>query len=146
MKKLPNFDDHLAEIVKNPAAKDSFDAWDLPIRLSNALAQRREDLGLTQRQLAQKLQIPQQVVSKVENLTGGTPKLLTLQRVATALGLRLDFSLQEHEPNEIASNPFKTQGIELARKTGWLYFKVKSKVETSARKKYKAVSSSGALQ
>jgi DNA-binding XRE family transcriptional regulator/predicted RNase H-like HicB family nuclease len=76
----------------------SVERWEIPIsaRLSAALLirWRRQELGLSQRQLAQRLKVSQQQIAKLEN-PDENPTLATLERAAAALGMRfsLDASL-----------------------------------------------------
>ena len=97
MRKKPTFQQHLSKSFQDPKFKEEFDAWDLPTRIANELFKRRMEAGLTQAELAARLRIPQQDISKVENLTGGIPKLPTLQKIAMALGMELGFSLRQIE-------------------------------------------------
>lgn len=66
--------------------------WEVPVsaRLSAALLirWRRQELGLSQRQLAQRLKVSQQQIAKLEN-PDENPTLATLERAAAALGMRL---------------------------------------------------------
>lgn len=52
----------------------------------------RQQLGLTQPQLATRIGVPQRQIAKVEDPLAD-PSLRTLEKVARALGLRLDVSL-----------------------------------------------------
>lgn len=60
-------------------------------RLSAALLirWRRQELGLSQRQLAQRLRVSQQQIAKLEN-PDENPTLVTLERAAAGLGMRLE--------------------------------------------------------
>lgn len=63
-------------------------------RLASALQIRwvRADLGLTQRQLAERVGVSQQQIAKLEN-PDANPTLGTLAKVAEALGLRVDVTI-----------------------------------------------------
>ncbi|HEY0463706.1 MAG TPA: type II toxin-antitoxin system HicB family antitoxin [Polyangiaceae bacterium] len=52
---------------------------------------RREELELTQGQLAKRAGVSQQQIAKLED-PGGNPTIATLEKIATALGLRLELS------------------------------------------------------
>jgi len=54
-------------------------------KVTRQLAQLRRELGVTQEELAERLDIPVQHVSRIE--AGQNITLLTLERVATALGV-----------------------------------------------------------
>lgn len=63
-------------------------------RLASALQLRwvRDELGLTQRELAARVGVSQQQIAKLEN-PDANPTLGTLEKVAEALGLRLDVTI-----------------------------------------------------
>ena len=52
----------------------------------------RQDVGLTQAELARRVGVSQQQVAKLER-PGANPSIATLRRVADALGLRLELDL-----------------------------------------------------
>ena len=56
--------------------------------------QRREQLGLTQRELASLVGTKQAVISNIENTNYNRNTLTSLSRVAKALGMELKLSLQ----------------------------------------------------
>lgn len=66
---------------------------DVPPRLAFALNVRwaRQEAGLSQAELAERLKVSQQQVAKLEAPTTN-PKLETIQRVAEVLGKRLEFA------------------------------------------------------
>ena len=53
----------------------------------------REELGLTQTQLAQRLGVSQQAIAKLER-SGGNPSIETLQRLAKALGRQVNVTFE----------------------------------------------------
>ena len=56
------------------------------------IRQRRAELGLTQAQAARSAGVSQQQIAKLEN-PDGNPTLATLDKVATALGMRVELSM-----------------------------------------------------
>jgi ribosome-binding protein aMBF1 (putative translation factor) len=58
------------------------------------LRQAREEIGLTQEKLAERLNIKMSTISRIENHAEDV-KLSTLEQVATALGKRLQVSIVE---------------------------------------------------
>jgi transcriptional regulator with XRE-family HTH domain len=60
-------------------------------QLVNKIHQRRVELGLTQKELADKVGLYQESIARIEN--GGTvPRLDTVFKIALALGMKLDLS------------------------------------------------------
>jgi predicted transcriptional regulator len=62
--------------------------------LLRGLARRREELGLSQTVVAARMETSQSSIARLESGTADT-RLSTLERFATALGLRLDWRLEE---------------------------------------------------
>jgi len=78
-----------AEIMSAPGAGDAYEAARLRFELGEAVRHRREELGITQAQLAERAGLQQPAVARFE--TGGTmPTIPMLERLAGALGLRLN--------------------------------------------------------
>ena len=78
-----------AEIMSAPGAGDAYEAARLRFELGEAVRHRREELGLTQAQLAERAGLQQPAVARFE--TGGTmPTIPMLERLADALSLRLN--------------------------------------------------------
>jgi HTH-type transcriptional regulator / antitoxin HipB len=77
------------EIMSAPGAGDAYEAARLRFELGEAVRHRREELGITQAQLAERAGLQQPAVARFE--TGGTmPTIPMLERLADALGLRLN--------------------------------------------------------
>jgi HTH-type transcriptional regulator / antitoxin HipB len=68
----------------------------LRFELAEAVRSRREELGLSQRQLAERAGMTQPGIARFE-AGGTTPTLPLLERLATALGLALNVSLAPPE-------------------------------------------------
>ncbi len=87
------FDDYLEKRLKNPKFRKAFDAVDAEVRLAVAIAEAREQAGLTQAALAKALHTKQTNISRIErgeqNLT-----VHTLEGIAKALHCRLNIQLQ----------------------------------------------------
>ena len=82
-----SFRKHLAEEMKNPEFKKLFEEEKRLLNLSYAIVEAREKKGLTQKELAQKSNVTQQQLSKIEN--GINCNMLTFIKVSNALGLGL---------------------------------------------------------
>lgn len=82
-----------ADIMSRPGAAAAYDAVRIPFELGEAVRDRREELGLTQAQLAERAGLKQPAVARFE--AGGTmPTIPMLERLATALELRLNVEFQ----------------------------------------------------
>lgn len=88
MKSL-SFRNYLNKQLKNPEVKKAFDAEDVQARLALMLAETREKQHLTQVQLAKKLHVPQQTISKIERLEHTNLTISTLEKFAKAFGKEL---------------------------------------------------------
>ena len=84
------FKDHLNEELKDPDFKKLYEEEKHLLELGMAIAEAREQKGLSQKELAQKSQVTQQQLSKIEN--GLNCNMLTFIKVSSALGLGLTIS------------------------------------------------------
>jgi HTH-type transcriptional regulator / antitoxin HipB len=78
--------------IDRPEVTASYEHARLRYELAEAVRLRREELGWSQRQLAQRAGMSQSGVARFE-ASGTTPTLPLLQRLAQALGLTLTVSL-----------------------------------------------------
>lgn len=78
------------------ARQQAANALDLVVRLRD----RRERLGLTQRQVAGRMSRHNSVVSNLERL-GSDPRWSSVQRYASALGFVIQYDLTETLPDEL---------------------------------------------
>jgi HTH-type transcriptional regulator / antitoxin HipB len=78
-----------AEIMSAPGAGAAYEGARIRFELGEAVRHRREQLGITQAQLAERAGLQQPAVARFE--TGGTmPTIPMLERLADALLLRLN--------------------------------------------------------
>ena len=81
--KKTNFDRYLAEQMRDPAFAERFkqagEAWDVALQL----AALRQQAGLSQKELAQRLKTSQQQISRLESPGYEGHSLATLRRVAS---------------------------------------------------------------
>jgi HTH-type transcriptional regulator/antitoxin HipB len=84
--------DARATRMDRPEAAEAYDQTRLRFELAEAVRIRREELGWTQRQLAERAGMTQPGVARFE-AGGTTPTLPVLERLAGALGLRLTVTL-----------------------------------------------------
>lgn len=86
-----NFDDILAEDLKNPKFKKEWDRLEPAYQAQRALIKARIETKMSQRQLAKKAKTTQAVISRIENMTV-SPSINLLQRIAEAFGKKLEIS------------------------------------------------------
>jgi HTH-type transcriptional regulator/antitoxin HipB len=90
----------LAEVraarMGRPAVAEAYEQARLRFELAETVRSRREELGLSQRQLAERAGMTQPGVARFE-AGGTTPTIPVLERLARALGLRLTVALGPHE-------------------------------------------------
>ena len=81
------WEDYKTEVKQNdPEAKCILEEAEAKARIISAMIDRRNDLGLSQRELAERCGMPQSSVARIERgLT--TPKLDTLVKIFSQLGL-----------------------------------------------------------
>jgi transcriptional regulator with XRE-family HTH domain len=92
-----NFDVYLDEQLKDPAFVERFErageAWDVALQI----AALREKAGLSQSELARKLNTSQQQVSRLESPAYEGHSLSMLRRVAEALGATVRVTIEPKE-------------------------------------------------
>ena len=81
------FREHLNEELKDPKFKRLYEEEKRLLDIGVAIAEAREQSGLSQKELSKKSRVTQQQLSKIEN--GVNCNVLTLVRVSNALGLNL---------------------------------------------------------
>ena len=82
--------------MDRPAAAEAYRQAGLRFELAEAVRSRPEELGLSQRQLAERAGITQPGVARFE-AGGMTPTIPVLERLARALGLQLTVALSPGE-------------------------------------------------
>lgn len=87
-----NFDDYLAKELRDPGFAERFHKAERELDLALGIAFRRQDAGLSQKQLAERVGTTQQQISRLER-PGYRGSLTTLERVADALGLDVEIKL-----------------------------------------------------
>lgn len=85
---MKSFRGHLKEKLKNERFKIIYEEEKQLAELSVKILGKREQLGLSQQELAKRAKITQQQLSKIEN--GINCNLATFLKVCNALGLKID--------------------------------------------------------
>jgi ribosome-binding protein aMBF1 (putative translation factor) len=89
-----DLEDHIAELTReNPELPGMIDAHLERRRLQRALAARRQDLGLSQTEVAARMKTSQSAVARLE-AGEMDAKVSTLQRYALAIGYEIEFALR----------------------------------------------------
>jgi len=78
--------------ARDPEFADGFDLGYEQFKIGVMLKQAREDAGLTQEELAQRLQTKKTAISRIENHAEDI-KLSTLEKFAEAIGKRLTLKI-----------------------------------------------------
>jgi len=89
MSERRSWSEQRADIMSAPGAGAAYDAARIRFELGEVVRHRREELGITQAELAERAGLQQPAVARFE--TGGTmPTIPMLERLADALLLRLN--------------------------------------------------------
>jgi ribosome-binding protein aMBF1 (putative translation factor) len=75
-------------LLRDPEARIAYDTLDLEFRVARMVIGARSAAGLTQQELADRMQTKQSVVARLEG-GGQLPSLTTLQKIAQATGQTL---------------------------------------------------------
>jgi len=82
--------------LHDPAYREAYDELAPEFRLARALIEARANAGLTQAQMAERMQTTQSVVARLES-GRAHPSTRTLEKFARAAGLRLKISFEPME-------------------------------------------------
>ena len=93
MKSMRKFRDRLKEDLQDKNFKKAFDEEDVFARLAVEIAKVREEQGISQRELAERLHTTQQTVSRLENPRNRSFSLTTLIKLATVFHKSLEIHL-----------------------------------------------------
>ena len=85
------FDNHKEELLKNPEFRREYEALEPKYNLIRALIRRRNELSLSQAQLAHTIGMQQPAISRLEN-GGSNATVGTLFKVIDALNLDIEFN------------------------------------------------------
>ena len=80
--------------MKSPAARAAYEQAHAAYEVGRMVHELREARGLSQRELAERMGTTQSVVGRLE-AGGSRPTIVTLERVAHALGLRLEVRFED---------------------------------------------------
>lgn len=86
--------DRIKEDLRNPKVRASFVNAGINAHVAVTVARLRQRAGLTQKDLAKKVGVAQQVISRLENPEKSNMTLGTLFRVADALGKQVEIDFR----------------------------------------------------
>jgi DNA-binding XRE family transcriptional regulator len=89
MKKMQYFTKDLNRDLKDPKYRKQYEEQLKRLRLGLKIARLRQELGVTQAQLAHRAHTSQQAISRIEAATYSHYSVLTLQKLASAMGKNL---------------------------------------------------------
>jgi len=93
--KVGRFEDWLKQELKDPQFRRSYDRERRGVYLSYRILKLREQLGLSQKAMAQRMGTSQQAVARLESGEYEGFTLKTLEKVAEALGAQLIIDLRK---------------------------------------------------
>ena len=79
---------HRAKLMKSQGFREAFEEGLDDLRVAVKIAKLRQKQGLSQTELAAKIQTSASIISRIEN--GHNTEMDTLRKIAAALGTRLD--------------------------------------------------------
>jgi ribosome-binding protein aMBF1 (putative translation factor) len=97
MKKYPPARDwatYKRKALKDPELRNEYEKLDLEFQVVNAIIGARIESGVTQQELAAKLDTKQSVISRAEGMNY-LPSLTLLRRIADALGYRVEIRFKK---------------------------------------------------
>ena len=86
--------EHRKELLKDKAVREEYEKLLPEYGLAKSIIDQRLRKKMTQEDIAHKAGIPQSTVSRIERLTHGLPKLVTLKKIADALDANLVIKLE----------------------------------------------------
>lgn len=86
-----DFEEELDEELKDPQFKKYYDMFDRQLRLAYSIHLLRKEAGLSQREFAEKLDMKQSNVARIES-GSENPTLATLNKIAERFGKKLEIS------------------------------------------------------
>ena len=106
-KKATNFEEFEAELLQDSEIKKEYEALKPKYDMIQSLIKRKNQLCMSQSQLARIIGTRQPAISRLERGDFNNVTLSTLMKVAQALDLDLDISLKARRPKVMACNKAK---------------------------------------
>jgi predicted transcriptional regulator len=100
-KKSRKYEDFKAELLADPEVRAEYEALEPEFRLIRSIISRRNELNISQEQLARLVGTKQSGISRLER-SDGNVTINTLRRIADALDADLDISLKARSRTKTA--------------------------------------------
>jgi len=87
------------EVMRDPEARTEYEAFKLQLELAHSLKNARQQLNMTQEEVAKKMDTTKTVIARFEAAGGRnkhSPSLLTIIKFAAALGYDVQFNIVPH--------------------------------------------------
>lgn len=91
---MTTYREHRKELLKSKKVKEEYEKLLPEYQLARSLIEQRLKKKMTQEDVARKTGMPQSTISRIEGLTHGLPKLLTLKKIADALDAKLVIKIE----------------------------------------------------
>jgi HTH-type transcriptional regulator / antitoxin HipB len=88
-RKTNTFNEYLQGKLKSKTFKEVYDHYGNVLEIGMQVRSLREKAGMTQTELAKRLKVSQQVISRIESGESDNPTVSTLERIAKATGHQL---------------------------------------------------------
>jgi len=97
-----NFREHLDEMMKDPEFRIEYEALEPEFEIIRAMTIARNNMGLTQEQIAERSGMKQSDISRIER-GKGNPSLKTLRRLAQAMDMevKIEFVPSGHAKSKV---------------------------------------------
>lgn len=93
------FREHLQEQLQDPEFQKAWEETELAYEVARAVIKLRLENGLTQEELAQKIGVPQSVISRFES-GRHLPSFRSLERISKKLGLQIRLGFIQHNKED----------------------------------------------
>jgi predicted transcriptional regulator len=103
-KKATNFEQFEAELLQDSEIKQNYDALKPKYDMIRSLIKRRNQLRMSQSQLARTIGTKQPAISRLERGDFSNITLSTLMKVAQAFDLDLDINLKTRCPHKVVNH------------------------------------------
>jgi DNA-binding XRE family transcriptional regulator len=114
-----SFQGYLDTKLKNKTFREAYEHYHDILKIGLQIRDLRETAGLTQKALAQRLGVTQQVIARLESGEADNPTVTTLERIAEATGHRLRFKFEPaRRKSPSARGKARTARARPAGKTG----------------------------
>lgn len=89
-----NWKKYKNQLLENPDFRKEYEKLEPEYKLAKAIIDRRIERGMSQKELAEKIQTKQSSISRLENASG-KPSLAFIEKIANALDSKVVIQLKE---------------------------------------------------